>query len=66
MKHLKTASKKARPASAYVLDWFVNVWNGFPPVAGIITANGKANYANVLWTSTDSLDPTDINDVGLL
>lgn len=74
MKHVRSVSKKAGPAYAYAWDWFVNVANPKPgPNAGLITTGGKPTvpgdltpgYVDALWNSPDSIDPTDVNDVGL-
>lgn len=66
MKHVNTVTKKTGPAHAYVWDWFINITNpkwGFTP--GLIETGGKPWYVNALWASPDSIDPTDVNDVGL-
>lgn len=55
MKHIKTVSKDARPVPAFVWEW-----------PGIVKQSGvKQGYLNALFASPDSLDPNDINDVGL-
>ena len=66
MKHVRSVSRKAGPAYAYAWDWVINVANPKPgPNAGLITTGGTPGYVDTLWASPDSIDPTDVNDVGL-
>jgi hypothetical protein len=51
MKHIKKVTKDERPAKAFVWEW--------PSVA---KNAGKPAYVNHLFTQTDSVDSTDIND----
>lgn len=62
MKHVKSVTQKSVPALAYPWEWFVNVKNGFTP--GVIPSEGKPGYIDNLVNSPDSLDPTDVNDLG--
>jgi len=66
MKHVKSVSKKATPSKAFVWEWFVNTKTS-PWSAGIIpskynAANGTY-YSDALWSSSDSIDPTDPADI---
>ena len=62
MKHVRSVSKKATPAKAFVWEWFVNTKTS-PWSEGVISNAGKPAYVNALWNSSDSIDPTDPNDL---
>jgi len=63
MKHVKSVSKKATPSKAFVWEWFVNTKTS-PWSAGIIPSK-YTHYSDVLWDSSDSIDPTDPADIPL-
>jgi len=63
MRHVKSVSKKAVPARAYVWEWFINVKADFAP--GVIMTEGKQNYVNALWNHDGSINPTNVDDLNL-
>jgi hypothetical protein len=54
MKHIKKVTKDARPMPAYVWEW-----------PGIAKAAGKPWYVDALFNSDGTLDPNNVENIGL-